>query len=186
MGSQRSTRKADKSSTPVTGIALALAAFLFAIFLFFDSQYFGAYTDTAAVISLAIGIAGMGTSLNELVGQDWEKVLREAKSGVFQNLGFGTGLTLLCVYASVRLSSTLANAIVFPLLMVSLFGAMQGMTNALFLTAPLSQDSAKAGSSGGRVNPFSLIVKLVYAVTAAIGLIASVLTILEFLKVVHS
>ncbi len=184
----------SRASSVSTGIALALTAFALSMFLFFDRQYFGSYSGTMAVALVVIGFAALGTELESLSEEGQQSTMGQAKaSGVFSNIGIGLALLIAwaALYSSV--STTWGNILLFPILLFAIFGTMLGFVNLLLSATPVGSDiqdnhpsSNAVAQAQNRVNrPWSLALRIAVAISGILGFIASVLQILQFLKIVQ-
>jgi hypothetical protein len=180
----RKTRRATKQSDVRVGIALAISAFAISIFLYLQPQYFGALTKAVAIALTCLGFAGLGIELNKITSEELDSLInREKGPGIFNNLGFGIASLIVwgALYHYFRI--TWVNVVTSVVLLIGVYSTTLGLVNCLFfvLTRPSSKADLSQSESDRR---WSLAIKIVAAISGVTGLIASLIQILQFLKIV--
>jgi len=187
-------KKSTKPGDVRSGIALALTAFIISMFLYCEPQYFGSLTKAVAVVLIFVGFASLGIELEQLTSTRRRALIdRNNDSGIFTNLGIG--LAILVVWASLHhyFPSIWVNVLISILLLLSVYGMTLGLVNILFRVACKSRDEGDSASTGSidadasqnrTKKPGSLAVKIAVAVSGVIGFVASMIQILQFLKII--
>ena len=184
MEQSTATQDTKKRSDVRTGIALAVGSFTISIFLYFQSQYFGALTTPAAIALIVLGFAGLGIELNKITSEKLDSLIdTEKRPGIFDNLGIG--IALLVVWGALYhyFPIVLVNVLTFPVLLFGTYGTVLGLVNILFLVS--AKSSAKTTSAQSESDkPGLLAIKIVSAISGVLGFIASLIQILQFFGVI--
>jgi len=173
-----------KQSDVRAGIALAVAAFTISIFLYFQSQYFGALTTPAAIALVVLGFAGLGIELNKITSGGLDSLIDPEKGpGIFDNLGIGIAFLVIWGALYHYFPIVWVNVLTSPVLLFGTYGTVLGLVNVLFLV--LAKSNAKTTSAqSGPDKPGLLAIKIVSAVSGVLGFIASLIQILQFFGVI--
>ena len=184
--------KRPSKSTVSSGIAIALTAFLLSIFLYFQPQYLGSLTNVAQIILIFIGFAGLGIELEKVINGNRELLAQQAKvSGLFNNIGIG--MALLILWASLYNQSPIAwlNGLTFIILMFATYGITLGLVNLLFAALPQTgivgsvPTTPSSSSQNETRRPWSLALKIAVVISGLTAFLASLLQILQILKVIQ-
>jgi hypothetical protein len=127
------TRDAKKQPDVRAGIALAVAVFTISIFLYFQSQYFGALTTPAAIALIVFGFAGLGVELNRITSEEFDSLIdREKGPGVFDNLGIGIAFLVAWSALYHYFPTVWMNVLTSPVLLFGTYGTVLGLVNLVF------------------------------------------------------
>ncbi len=196
---RKNTKKSKKPKVHSTssGIALSLTAFVIAIFLYFQPNYFGVMTNGAAVALIVLGIMGLGLELEKISSGQRGNLTGEPKgSGIFDNLGIGLGFLVVWATVYYYFPLTWINVITSPMLLFSVYGINLGILNWLFAILPSEPVSEKRADEKGvkayptsidgskTHNPWSMATKIAVIISGVTAFIASLLQILQILKIV--
>jgi hypothetical protein len=184
MKQSTATHDTKKQSDVRTGIALAVAAFTISIFLYFQSQYFGALTTPVAIALIVLGFAGLGIELNKITSEELDSLINTKKGpGIFDNLGIG--IAFLVVWGALYhyFPIVWVNVLTSPILLFGTYGTVLGLVNVLFhvsakssaKTTPVQRESHKSGL---------LAIKIISAISGVLGFFASLIQILQFFRVI--
>jgi len=187
-------KKTTKPGDVQSGIALAVTAFIVSIFLYFQSQYFGSFTKAAAIFLIVIGFGGLGIELEKLTSDKRRSIINQKKgSGIFDNLGIG--LALFVVWATLYFYFPIiwVNVLTSGFLLFSVYGMALGFTNMLFRVPSKSrtknssividlEESSSEQTTRHKSQPVAIRIAIV--ASGIIGFIASMIQILQFLKII--
>lgn len=178
------TQNTKKRTDVRGGIALAIAAFVISIFLYFQLQYFGVLTRFAAIALVVLGFAGLGIELDKITSEELDSLINRGKGpGIFDN--FGIGIAFLIVWAALYHYFPIIwlNLLTSPVLLFGTYGTILAIVNALFLT--LTKLGSKTASSQTELQkPWLLAIKIAAAISGVVGFVASLIQILQFVKVI--
>ena len=150
-----------------SGIALAITFFAISIFLYFQKDYFGFLTNLISIVCIVIGLIGFGVELNKITSQKLGKIIDTKKGpGIFDNLGIGIGIFVIWV-ALYRTFST--------------YGMILGLVNLLF--AGIVNRGTTNTNQREDNELWLLAVKISAVISGIIGFIASLIQILQYLKI---
>jgi hypothetical protein len=172
-----------KKSDVRNGIALAITAFVISIFLYLQPDYFGILSTAAAIILIAFGFMGLGFELNKITSQDLASLInREKWPGIFDNLGIGLGFLVIWAAVYIYFPYIWLNIITSVILAFGVYGTTLGLVNVLFVALNGSNKAIKV-SENEADNAWSLATKIAVIISGVIGFIASLIQILQFIKV---
>jgi len=174
----------ERKSDVRAGVALAITAFMISMFLYFQPRYFGSLTTAVAIALIALGLMGLGIQLDRIVSKTSNFVInREERPKIFDNLGIGLGLFTIWATVYYYFPITWVNILISAILFFGVYGITQGLVNILFVALTKS-DNETSLSHNEPSYPRALAVKIAVAISGIIGFIASILQILQFLKVI--
>jgi hypothetical protein len=175
---------AKKKNTDVrTGIALAITFFATSIFLYLRKDYFGFVSNIMSIVCIVIGFMGIGLELNNITNKKLEKII-DIKKGpeVFNNLGIGIGIFIVWVALYQSLHLVLVNILISPLFFFSVYGMTLGLVNLLF-AGIVNRNKMNANQTEVK-SLWLLAVKISTVISGIIGFIASLIQILQYLKII--
>ncbi|MBM3120511.1 MAG: hypothetical protein FJ006_13375 [Chloroflexi bacterium] len=178
------SQDAKKPSDVRTGIALAISFFAVSIFLYFQPQYFGALTTAIAVVLIVFGFAGLGFELNKITSEELDSLInREKGPEIFNNLGMGIACIIVWAALYHYFPVTWVNTLSSVILLFGVYGITLGLVNTLVFV--LKKPSSKAALSQRESNkPLLSAATIIKVISSAIGIIASLIQILQFLKII--
>lgn len=167
-----------------SGLAIAISFFVDAIFLFFNNSYFGSLTSFVAIACIAVGFIGMGFELDSITNQDFSDVVDPSKGpDISGNLTLGGCLFIAWLVLYQAFSSTvLINLLATPLFCFASIGVTMVVVN--LLAFGMARRKPKRDSLARDTHQLYLfIAKALTVIAGIIGFIASLLQILQFLKI---
>ena len=165
-----------------SGIALAITFFAISIFLYFQKDYFGFLTNLISIVCIVIGLIGFGVELNKITSQKLGKIIDTKKGpGIFDNLGIGIGIFVIWVALYRTFPINWVNILITPLLFFSTYGMILGLVNLLF--AGIVNRGTTNTNQREDNELWLLAVKISAVISGIIGFIASLIQILQYLKI---
>jgi len=188
-------KKATKPSDVRSGIALAATAFIISIFLYFQPQYFGVPTKAIAIIFIVIGFGGLGIELEKLTSDKRRSTISSKKgSGIFDNLGIGFALFIAWATIYYYFPIVWVNVLTSVFLIFGVYGMTLGFTNIFFRATSKSRAKSNSNNSDPKEisfeqkrthKPQPVAIKIAVAASGVLGFIASLIQILQFLKIIR-
>jgi len=179
--------KPTSNQSTGTGLALGMAFFVVSIFLWSRPSYFGTIGPLPQVACLFMGFAGLGTELDKLAKRDRGSLVLEAKaSGLFTNLGMGTGFLVIWAWLYASFDSFWINVAAFFVLLFGAYAVLLGLVYLLFLVLPGPGEehptpAPESPNSGKR--PLSVATRIAVAIAGLTAFTASLLQILQIAKI---
>ena len=186
------TQKAKPKSNPRSGISLALTAFIVSIVLYFQPGYFGFLTNAVAIFLIALGFAGLGIDLERLVKEgDTPSSDGPSTSGIFNNIGIGVALIIIWAAVFRYFPFVWLNIFTVFFLLFGVYGTTLGLVNLLFGFLAESRSNpehrptiASQLQASETKQPWSVATKIAVAVAGTTAFVASLLQILQIIKVI--
>ena len=181
MSKNRKKQNTTEELDAWVSMSLSISIFILSIFLFYEQNYFDGATGVINVILTAIGIFILGISLSVISQQTTYKEKQYDKFG-FMGAGVAILIIWLLVYRS--LLSIWANIILFPILFFGIYAIILGVINLM---------RSRMSASGFRnrndpltdEKPKSIVLRLLNGFAWAIGLLASLLQLLQYFKFIR-
>jgi preprotein translocase subunit YajC len=180
---KKDNSKKTKKKDLQAGFALALMFFAISIFLFFQSEHYGDATKGIAIACIVLGFIGLGTELDNITSKK-QKELAPYEKGtkIYGNIGVGIALLVTWVATFKKFELVWVNALLSPLLVLGMFGFMQGIVNLLFTIVPEQKQDKAIGKD--KKNSLATAKKIITAISGILGFVASLLQILQYLKII--
>ncbi len=177
---KKGKKTVQKKGKPDVGVWLSMALTLFCLsfFLLYSRTYFGSVTVAANWILIAVGIMILGISLSVV---DQITVYKEATYDKFGFIGMGIGILIICFLIYQSANTIWLNILLFPFLVFGLYAINMGIINVIRSKMEVTKSSNSTQKAKGTN---SLSIKLINGFAWIVGLIASLLQILQFLKVI--
>lgn len=171
--------------TVIDGIATYITFFLVSILLYFQNDYFGSNTNLVASICVVIGIMGMGNFLDKAINSDFgERNNLPKNTEFFGNLGMSIGLFLICLVVSRAVPTMLVKVITAPFFFLSYMIFISSLVYLWILgMIPSSQDAIDISQTVDNRKQQKKVFKFIAITSGIIGFIASLIQILQYLKI---
>lgn len=184
-------KKPDKRRDVRSGIALVAAFFSISILLYFESSYFGSFTKVVAIALIVLGFAGLGIELEKMINTQQDGADREEGDvGVFDNIGIGTAMLVVWGALYHYFPVVWVNILTSAVLLFGAYGVALGLMNLAVLIVLRSQrkdvsevpdDALPKRAKVDRRTARGIAV----AISGVVGFIASMIQILQFLRVIE-
>lgn len=185
---EHSIQKIKRRNDPLSGLTLSLAFFVSSILLYFKSDFFGSWTRGIALLLIVIGLIGFGVEIEKQIKKNNKKIKEIEIGGGFDNLGVGLAILVICLILTHNFPMVWLNALLSFLYFLSLYGIILGISNIILRFAHKNEKIEMVSSTNNQFekgqNQSKPIIKAILLFSGIVGFIASIIQILQFLKII--